>query len=64
MKFPVQKQRSITVTNNIHVYKYPDNLVVCSVLDYYREGPGSNSHQRLWSMTLHRAHGRSYSALI
>ena len=43
----------------------PSSLVD-SVLDYYCEGRGFDSHQRqrLWSVTLHRANGRSYSASI
>ena len=44
-------------------WKCPGSLVG-SVLDYLREGCGFDSHQKLWSVTLHRAHGRGYSSRI
>ena len=37
---------------------------VGSILDYWSEDRAFDSHQRLLSVTLHRAHGRSYSALV
>ena len=45
------------------IHECPGSLVG-SVLDYYCEGRGFDYHQRLWSVTLHRANGRSYSTRI
>ena len=40
------------------MFECPGSLMG-NVLDYYYEGRGFDSHQRLRSVQLHRAHGRS-----
>ena len=39
------------MTEQILMIEYP-GILVGSVLDYYREGRGFDSHHRLWSATL------------